>query len=932
MYDAIGSFLRIRDQYLAYLETAFRIANPLVTAERRALLETPGELCTEPFVEPIPRYEVVPWDLAELAQHARDVIPSLEVSSASAFAELITNGLFDRGDIAPYRHQIEMLSRGVRAGTPGIVTSGTGSGKTESFLLPVIASILDEGVRRWERPRQRFLQRRWWHDPTGRAYEKYTSIPAAQRPLKTNPTGDPFVLHRVGETRPPAVRCLILYPMNALVEDQLARVRAALDSDAAASVLGRNLKGNRIFFGRYTGETPVTGFNFHPRIDPEDDQARRARRLQELFERSVEMEETQARVGQLIAAGSLAGQDRFLFPSVDGAELVTRWDIQQTPPDILITNISMLGAMLNREVDAPIFEQTRRWLEVNDDAYFYLVLDELHLHRGTSGTEVAYLLRMLLERLGLTAVEQRHKLRVLASSASLPTEGDEGERSRRYLWDMFGDHGTFTDQGSGASSPDDWGAAIVGGEQIVDPPRTSHLLPPEPFVALLEACGATDNEPASDRVPHPETIGDVWGSLAQVLDAEQTALQDAVRSCIEEAGRRLAQACWSDADARVRATALSDLARRLFGDASHFRGARGILFLRGLGDAFESWFPDSPQPRTTSFRLHTFFRAIEGLYAPLDGGLSADESYQGEGRIFGRLSVERPFAAGRGSLARSLDLLYCESCGELFVGGRRRTQGNRIVELLPLEADLEGLPDAASTGRFEDLGYDAYALFWPRSDVSPKSERDNDGQLWIEADLNPLTGETIRNRSGSDGMVAGWRFQRTPALDRHHRSRSDGGTNVPYLCPACGSDYYYRRVGSRLSPIRHFRPGFAKTTQLLASELFDLLRLHSSGPKLVSFSDSRQEAARASLDIEARHHEDLRRNILLTELRRIRAETPNASVLRERISQLSEEAQQHLQAGRNAQAMARLQESEEARHVLKQLDDPSVEIAEILEK
>src|SRR3954447_14011420 len=101
VYDPVGGFVRIRDQYLTYLETAFRIADPLVTAERRALLETPGELCTEPFVEPIPRYEVVPWDLAELAEHAGDVIPSFEGRSALAFAQLITNGLFDRGDIAP---------------------------------------------------------------------------------------------------------------------------------------------------------------------------------------------------------------------------------------------------------------------------------------------------------------------------------------------------------------------------------------------------------------------------------------------------------------------------------------------------------------------------------------------------------------------------------------------------------------------------------------------------------------------------------------------------------------------------------------------------------------------------------------------------------------------------------------------------------------
>ena len=146
-------------------------------------------------------------------------------------------------------------------------------------------------------------------------------------------------------------------------------------------------------------------------------------------------------------ADPISGLDednRFLFPAVDGSELLSRWDMQSHPPDILITNVSMLGAMLNREVDEPLFETTKRWLALNDDAYFYLVLDELHLQRGAAGTEIAYLLRLLLHRLGLSDPKHRHKVRILASSASLPVEGDEGARSRAYLWDMFGSFGTWT--------------------------------------------------------------------------------------------------------------------------------------------------------------------------------------------------------------------------------------------------------------------------------------------------------------------------------------------------------------------------------------------------------------------------------------------------------------------------------------------------------
>src|SRR5207249_470016 len=90
--------------------------------------------------------------------------------------------------------------------------------------------------------------------------------------------------------------------------------------------------------------------------------------------------------------------------------------MQDAPPDILVTNFSMLSVMLMRDSDAPIFERTKAWLE-QPSSRFHLIIDELHLYRGTAGTEVAYLIRLLLSRLGLTPDDPR--LRILGSSASL---------------------------------------------------------------------------------------------------------------------------------------------------------------------------------------------------------------------------------------------------------------------------------------------------------------------------------------------------------------------------------------------------------------------------------------------------------------------------------------------------------------------------------
>ena len=69
--------------------------------------------------------------------------------------------------------------------------------------------------------------------------------------------------------------------------------------------------------------------------------------------------------------------------------------------------------------------------------HFHLIIDELHLYRGTQGTEVAYLLKLVLNRLGLNP--NHPQLRILASSASLEAkeETKEGQESKQFLKDFL---------------------------------------------------------------------------------------------------------------------------------------------------------------------------------------------------------------------------------------------------------------------------------------------------------------------------------------------------------------------------------------------------------------------------------------------------------------------------------------------------------------
>src|SRR5690606_1210338 len=79
------------------------------------------------------------------------------------------------------------------------------------------------------------------------------------------------------------------------------------------------------------------------------------------------------------------------IPCMDdnNAEMWDRWSMQDNPPDILITNYSMLNIMLLRKQEDPIFEKTKQWLaEDRENNIFHLVVDEMHTYRGTAGTEV----------------------------------------------------------------------------------------------------------------------------------------------------------------------------------------------------------------------------------------------------------------------------------------------------------------------------------------------------------------------------------------------------------------------------------------------------------------------------------------------------------------------------------------------------------------
>ena len=212
---------------------------------------------------------------------------------------------------------------------------------------------------------------------------------------------------------------------------------------------------------------------------------------------------------------------------------------------------------------------------------------------------MAFLLRLLVDRLGLIAPEHRHKLRILASSASLPSEGQGRERSVRYLWDMFGKLGSATGpRAAGSTTADALATAIVPGEALTEAPAGTAPLPTEPFEAMVKEASTSPSEPM--RPDDPTTHETQWRAIAAALlpgrSGGETPRRDCIRDCVVEAGRRIACAYWAEGD-RPRPTDMSILAERLFSDRGATNSLRGRLFVRGVGDHAKVWGKKRPRRR-----------------------------------------------------------------------------------------------------------------------------------------------------------------------------------------------------------------------------------------------------------------------------------------------------------------------------------------------
>lgn len=795
----IGETINQLHQSLSeYIEATYHISNPQLIEQRKRLLDKVGVIHQKPYLESTPRYQAGS-KFAEI-----DGLPP----AALEIYNLLSSKSGDKPQIIydpPYQHQAASIKGTLVDEKSLIVMTGTGSGKTECFLLPILGKLARE---------------------------------AKQKP-------------HVFKSRS-AVRAMVLYPMNALVNDQLGRLRLMLGDSRVVDKF-EEWSGRPARFARYTSRTLYPGVRDPSKKGVKKDQDRLrpignyyVRHLENALSGNGEEKEKSLKlITELKGRGKFPAKPDLLkwygkkgMHSLDASgnwqrcvtlpddpELFTRHEVLEAPADILVTNYSMLEYMLMRPLERPIFNQTRDWLKENPDEKFLLVIDEAHLYRGAAGAEVALLIRRLRSRLEITA----DRLQVICTSASFSNENQAQN---------------FSAQLTGKEVED---FRVVRGALDLRASASKGTMSDAEILAAI------------DLNAFYNSAGDA--AMAEIVDPflkyRNVKFQSDLNYSLFEALEQFPPMSLLINLTMEAAQPIESLGSQIFNGTDRETADRAVTVLIALGSLARR---NSNEPGLLPCRIHAFFRGFSGLWACLNSECSELEELERGGPTGKLYSQPRESCDHCGS--RVLELYTCRNCGSAYA--RAYTDNIQNPEFLWSEHGERF--STITGGMVEELQPLDILLENPIEHVEP-----------IEIDLdtgrmNPEHDELKRLR------LVYIKKNRQPDITVDTQNEDQDAANIKLgefkPCGVCGESATFGRSSVQDHQTKGDNPFQALITKQLQvqppspnqpSTPFAPLR----GRKVLIFSDSRQTAARLAPNIQNYSSQDTLRPLIIVGYKRL---------------------------------------------------------------